>query len=579
MKVDNLSKVYKFEGDLGDVSVLKGISFDVDQGEILGIIGRSGSGKSTLMRILRGVETFDSGHIVIDDLDITPDSDPGVVRQQKQITAIHLQRDFGLWTESALNNVAKRVYSRKMGYEALPTKHDSERDEVMAEAMEYLRLVGLENKASHLATLLSGGEKQRLLIARQLAKKPQLLLLDEPATMACPSTKQEVLDAVTNVNKVLGITVVVVSHLPEIHGYLADRMIWLESGEIKANGQPKQIIEQFLSGLNEPDPLSPRASINPAIKVEGIYKRNYLVGPGEVLNIKDLNFEIREGEITSLIGSSGAGKTTVLKIIEGLIPPKEGSVLYRYGDDWVDMTEYSRKRMVVRRNLGIMYQEFALSPGETVLEQIAYKLGVKGQSVIEYARNVAEELEISDTLLDVLYTLTDMQEDEAKAVLDKVGLKTDIFDELFPRFPSTEARKYAEPVFRVLGLDLSVLNKYPHQLSGGEKVRVSLALLLAINPKILILDEPFGDIDPITLRDVSNAIKRINAQFGTTILLVSHHVDLVREISHRAILFENGDVIMDGDPNQVCDFFISRCNASYLEHDYLRKSTILAEKA
>ncbi|MHC1631719.1 MAG: ATP-binding cassette domain-containing protein [Methanotrichaceae archaeon] len=568
LNVENLSKVYRLEND--SIKALKDLSFNANQGEILGIIGRSGSGKSTLMKVLRGIETFDSGRIKIDDLEITPESDPEVVHQQRQITAIHLQRDFGLWTESALKNVVRRVYSRHTGYEALPTKYDSQRDEVMAEAMEYLKLVGLEKKSGHLATILSGGEKQRLLIARQLAKKPKLLLLDEPATMACPATKQTVLDVVKNANKELGITVLVVSHLPEVHKYLADRLIWLEGGEIKSQGDPDQVLSQFLSLLNEPEQLVSRPSAQPVIKVENLYKRNYLFSTGEVLNIKDLNFEIREGEITSLIGSSGAGKTTILKIIQGLALPDEGSVLYLHGDHWVDMTEFSRERMEVRRNLGIMYQEFALSPGETVLEQIGYKLGVKGQAVIEYARKVADDLDIGDRILDVLYTLTDMKEDEAKTVLDRLGLTTEIFDNLFPRFPATEARKYAEPVFKVLDLGLDVLDKYPHQLSGGEKVRVSLALILATNPKILILDEPFGDIDPITLRDVSNAIKRVNARYSTTILLVSHHVDFVREISHRVILIENGNITMDGDPDHVCDTFVSKCDAPYLKHHQLK---------
>jgi len=564
LQVENLSKVYQLKDH--QVEALKGVSFTTEEGEILGIVGKSGSGKSTLMKILRGVETFDSGRIEIDGLEIMPDSGEEIMQKQRLVTAIHLQRDFGLWTESALNNVAKRVYSRKTGYETIPTKYDPEYEDVMAEAMEYLKVVGLQKKAKQLATILSGGEKQRLLIARQLAKKPKLLLLDEPATMACPATKQEVLDAIKNVNLKLGITTVVVSHLPEVHRYLANRLIWLDKGEIRDEGEPEEVLDRFLSLLGEADPLAPRPDAPPAIKVVGLYKRNYLVGTGEVLRIEDLNLDIREGEITSLIGSSGTGKTTLLKIIQGLARPDEGSVLYKLADSWVDMVEYSRERVEVRRNLGIMYQEFALAPRETVLEQIGYKLGVKGQDVIEHARRMANELGISDKVLDVIYALTDMTEEDAKAVLDKLGLTTEVSVELFPRFPSTEAKKYAEPVFKVLDLDLSVLDKYPHQLSGGEKVRVSLALLLASNPKILVLDEPFGDIDPITLRDVSNAIKRINAEFGTTILLVSHHVDFVREISHRAVLIDDGAVFMDGDPAQVCDIFVSRCDASYLKH-------------
>ena len=575
LQVENLYKVYHLKDR--QVEALKGVSFTARDGEILGIVGKSGSGKSTLMKILRGVESFDTGRVEIDGLVITPESDPDTVRAQRQITAIHLQRDFGLWTESALNNVVKRVYSRKTGYEMIPTEYDLGYDEVMSEAMEYLKVVGLEKKAKQLATILSGGEKQRLLIARQLAKKPKVLLLDEPATMACPATKQEVLDAIKNVNRELGITTLVVSHLPEVHRYLADRLIWLDQGEIRDEGDTDGVLERFLSLIGEADPLVPRHDSPPAIRVVDLRKRNYLVGTGEVLRIEDLNLDIREGEITSLIGASGSGKTTLLKIVQGIAKPDEGSVFYRLGDGWVDMVEYSRDRMEVRRNLGIMYQEFALMPRETVLEQIGYKMGVKGQDVIDHARKVAEELGISDKVLDVIYSLTDMTEDDAKGVLEKLGLTTGVFEELFPRFPATEARRYAEPIFEVMDLEISVLDKYPSELSGGEKVRVSLALVLASNPKILILDEPFGDIDPITLREVSNAIKRINTEFGTTILLVSHHVDFVREISHRAVLIDAGAVLADGDPEEVCDLFISRCDAPYLRE--VSRKTAPAEKA
>ena len=575
LQVENLYKVYSLKDR--QVEALKGVSFTARDGEILGIVGKSGSGKSTLMKILRGVESFDSGRVEIDGLVITPESDQETVKAQRQITAIHLQRDFGLWTESALNNVVKRVYSRKTGYEMIPTEYDLGYDEVISEAMEYLKVVGLEKKAKQLATILSGGEKQRLLIARQLAKKPKVLLLDEPATMACPSTKQEVLDAIKNVNRELGITTLVVSHLPEVHRYLADRLIWLDQGEIRDEGDTHAVLDRFLSLIGEADPLAPRRDAPPAIRVVDLRKRNYPVGTGEVLRIEDLNLDIREGEITSLIGASGSGKTTLLKIVQGIAKPDEGSVFYRLGDGWVDMVEYSRERMEVRRNLGIMYQEFALMPRETVLEQIGYKMGVKGQDVIDHARKVAEELGISDKVLDVIYSLTDMTEDDAKGVLEKLGLTTGIFEELFPRFPATEARRYAEPIFEVMDLEISVLDKYPSELSGGEKVRVSLALVLASNPKILILDEPFGDIDPITLREVSNAIKRINAEFGTTILLVSHHVDFVREISHRAVLIDAGAVLADGDTKEVCDLFISRCDAAYLQE--VPRKTAPAEKA
>jgi methyl coenzyme M reductase system subunit A2 len=567
LQIENLSKTYRLMDR--DVVALKNVSFTARPGEILGLVGKSGGGKSTLMKILRGMESFDSGKIIMDGITITPDSSDEEVRAQMAGTAIHLQRDFALWTETALKNVVRRVYSRKTGFEVLPIPENADYDEMYHEAMYYLRLVGLESKANHLATILSGGEKQRLLIARQLAKKPRILLLDEPATMACPTTKQEVLDAVKNVKDELGLTIIVVSHLPEIHEYLADRLIWLENGEIVADGKPREILDRFMAGIGQMEPLAARSNASPMIKVRGLSKRCCQICTGEVLstlNMENLNFDINEGEITSFIGNSGGGKTTLLKIMQGVKLPDEGEVYYRYGDKWVDMMTYSPERMLVRQTLGIMYQEFALYAGETILDQIAYQMGIKGNDVIEHARAVSEELGISDKVLDIIYTMTDMAEEDAKAALEALKLTRDIFKELFPRFPTTEARRFAEPIFRLLSLDPEVMWCLPDQLSGGERVRASLAILLAARPKILILDEPFGDIDPITLREVSNAIKKINREFGTTIILVSHHVDLVREVSHRAILIENGALVADGDPADICCTFLSRCNAPYLKY-------------
>lgn len=566
LQIENLSKTYRLKDR--DIEALKNISFTAQPGEILGIIGKSGGGKSTLMKILRGMESFDSGKIVMDGVTITPDSSEKEVRTQMAETAIHLQRDFALWTESALNNMVRRIHSRKTGFEVLPIPSDTDFDEMYKEGLYYLELVGLEKKASHLATILSGGEKQRLLIARQLAKKPKILLLDEPATMACPATKQEVLDAIKNVQDKIGLTIVVVSHLPEIHEYLADRLIWLEKGEIIAIGKPKEILKRFLAGIGKSEPLAPKRDLGPLIKVRGLFERSCQVCTGavlEVLRMENLNFDINKGDITSFIGNSGGGKTTLLKIMQGVSTPDEGAVYYRYGDEWVDMLSYSPQRMNVRRTLGVMYQEFALYAGETIIDQISYQMGIKSNEVIEYARSVAEEMGISDKVLDVIYAMTDMSEEDVKAALESLGLTRSIFNDLFPRFPNTEAQKFAEPIFDMISLEREAMWKLPRQLSGGELVRASLAILLAAKPEVMILDEPFGDIDPITLREVSNTIKKINSEFGTTIILVSHHVDLVKEVSHRAILMESGALIADGDPDEVCNAFLTSCNAPYLK--------------
>ncbi|MEA3324519.1 MAG: ATP-binding cassette domain-containing protein [Euryarchaeota archaeon] len=566
LEVNNIAKEYIIGTE--KIRALDGVSFNVNEGEIVGLIGRSGGGKSTLLNIIRGFETFDEGTLKLDELLVTPDSGSDIFLKLKQITAIHLQRSFALWSDYVVNDVLRKIYSLRIGYEGLPPADLPEYDDLVEEAMVYVRMVGLQEKAKHVDYVLSGGEKQRVIIARQLAKKPKILLLDEPATMACPATKQEILDTLKKVNSETKLTMLCASHLPEIHRYLVDRLIWLDGGKVILEGDPEYVLTEFLKEMPDPIPLS---KIEPGkreavIKVEDVSHRFYLISiSGETLRFDSLNFNINKGEITSIIGPSGAGKTVLWNMLCGFLFPKEGKVLYRQDDEWVNMSQYHKKRMEIRRRVGVMFQEFALSPHETIVDQLAFKLGVKGQHVIAEAQERAEELGITEHVLDTIYQIVDMPETGAKDKLESLGFSPDIFGMLFPRFPRTETVKYAESVFGALDLPMDVLDKYPQELSGGEKVRAMLAITLAPKPDILLLDEPFGDLDPITLRDITNSLKRINAEFGTTILLISHHLNFVREVSHRTILIDDGEFITEGKPDVICDELVKRSGAAYLQ--------------
>ncbi|MDP3066687.1 MAG: ABC transporter ATP-binding protein [Methanobacteriaceae archaeon] len=566
--VKNLSKTYEIE-DGGKIPALKDVNFQVEKGEIVGIIGTSGSGKSTLLRILRGVESFDEGEINMGDLTVKHDSTPYYSRKLREATAIHLQRSFGLWAETAIQNVLRKLYGAKYGDEGM-TDFEHAYDEFGDEAREILRLVGLEHKAEHFSPVLSGGEKQRLIMARQLAKKPEVLLLDEPATMSCPKTKQEILDAIKNINQELGVTVILVSHLPEVHRYLSQKLILMEDGRVKDEGTPSEVIEKFLTGMDpEEDGRDPKNVGPTVVKVNDLKRSFYLLKGGHVLTMKDISFEVKEAEILSFIGPSGAGKTVLLRMIAGLDQPDGGEASFKLDGQWVDMHLPGIERMAIRRQMGFMHQEFSLTHHATIRDQIAHRLGVKNEMVIDAAKKKAEEMGISDQVLDVLYQLTDLPENEAKYRLEKIGLSAEILDELFPGFPEKEVRKYATPIFEALDLPLKILERRSYELSGGQKVRATLALVLASQPRLLFLDEPFGDLDPITLRMVSNSLKRINQQFETTMIMVSHHVDFIEEVATRAIMLEEGEIISQGDTNVLCDEFIKRCKATYLESEVI----------
>jgi methyl coenzyme M reductase system subunit A2 len=193
---------------------------------------------------------------------------------------------------------------------------------------------------------------------------------------------------------------------------------------------------------------------------------------------------------------------------------------------------------------------------------LKYRLGIKGEKAIANAKLKSKELGISPKVVDAIYQLIDLPEAEMKNKLEKLGISEDILKMLFP---AVVDEFHPKDVLRALDLGEEILKKTPAELSGGERVRVALALQLITKPKILLLDEPFGDLDPITLRDVSNYLKKINDEFGTTMVLISHHIQLIKEISDRAILIDEGKIIVDGNPEEVCDTFIERSNSKFLK--------------
>lgn len=394
-------------------------------------------------------------------------------------------------------------------------------------------------------------------IAKIYEKGEGVLLLDEPATMSCPASKQALLEVLKNINDKLNITIIITSHLPEIHEYLCDRCILLENGRVKMEGAPNQIINEFLKDMPEPEQNMGAPKDNNEIEVNNISKRYFVVNGGETLNLKDISFSVKEQEILSIIGPSGTGKSVLLRLLAGLEVPDNGTITI----DGVDLTDYGWERVQLRRKIGIMHQEFSLTHYLTVEQLLKYRQGIKGEGAISNAKLKSAELNISPKTVDAIYQLIDLPEAEMKNKLEKLGISEDIVKLLFPAVVDDF---HPKEVLSALDLDEEILKKTPMELSGGERVRVALALQIISKPKILLLDEPFGDLDPITLREVSNYLKKINNKFGTTIVVISHHIELIKEISHRAILIDENKLIGDGAPEKICNEFIERSCSKFL---------------
>lgn len=560
IKIEHLTKIYKLS-DNNMIKALDDVSFEIKDEEIFGIMGVSGSGKSTLMRILRGVENFDEGTITIDDMKITPENYSQYQNSLKEKTAIHLQRSFGLWSKTALENIIHKLVGLKNGDETQTYIDDEIREEFKDEALDLLETVGLKEKANHFAPVLSGGEKQRLVLARQLAKKPKILLLDEPATMSSPKIKEDILKTIKRINEKYNTTVIIVSHQPEIQAELADRLLLLYNGHIKNIGNTPDIIKEFLSEEEPEYPIADLPRNEPIIKVHNLTKDFYLFKGGHVLTIDNINFNVNKGEILSVVGPSGAGKTAILRMIAGFDLPDQGTIEIKCEDGiWTKMNEYGENRMKIRQNMGFMHQDFALSPHTTIIRQMTTRLSPKIKDIFENAVQKADELGLSKETLDIIYQLTDLPRSEAVEKLEKVNLGPEVLDLLFPPIDQEEVIKYMAPIFEALDLPLPLLNRQFEELSGGQKVRVAIAAVLASHPEILILDEPFGDLDPVTLRTVANSLKKINEELKTTIILVSHTMEFVEEVSTRSILIEDGNLVDEGEPQNIVEEFMKKEN-------------------
>ncbi|MEG9195374.1 MAG: ATP-binding cassette domain-containing protein [Candidatus Methanoglobus sp.] len=538
VQVRNLVKSYT----LSSGKTLKALELDhleVKRGELVGLLGKSGSGKTTLLRILRGAERFDEGEVVVDGIRLTPESTRGDFKSVMEKTAIHLQRSFGLWSEKVVENVIRALAYPRLGEEVLPDWDEVLYEELHEEAMKLLEIVDLKHKAECWAEILSGGEKQRLTLARQLAKKPSILLLDEFGTMTCPETRKKAIETIKRVNQELGMTVLFSSHMPEIHRELATRVVLLDRGKIVDEGDAEEMISKFLKEL-EPPIMKRRRIGGEVVRLENVRKRYYVVPGGQTLDMKNVSFSIRRGEIVGFIGRSGSGKTVLVRLISGLELPDEGVVMLRPERKWVDFSKFGKKSVEVRRKIGVLHQEFALPFWAKVSELMAYKIRIKRESAVQEAMKRAEELGMSESLFDAIYRLTDLPKEEAEIRLRRLGLPYGIIKELFPE--SSEDLSAIYPLLERMNLPADILERQSHELSGGEAVRLGIALASITKPKILILDEPFGDIDPVTLRKVANFLKEMNHRDRTTMIVVSHQHDLVKEIADRIFLVEDGRV-------------------------------------
>ncbi|RJS73375.1 ATP-binding cassette domain-containing protein [Methanophagales archaeon] len=351
--------------------------------------------------------------------------------------------------------------------------------------------------------------------------------------------------------------------MPEVHRYLCDRLLMMDKGKVVEDGDTETVIKHFLAPIEPVKPLAPiKDEKNAVVWIDGAWKKYDMVTHHTLIRtieMQDINIKIPRGEILGIIGPSAMGKTVLMRLLGGFEKPDRGHILIRIGTvDFANIAEYGKRSIEARSKLGIIHQEFALPPYQLVQDLFARKIGLKKLEMINQAMAKAKEFGISDVTMDVLLRLADLPEAEAKGRLRELGFEIDVLDDLFPKLPVREAFKAAEPYLKAVNLPEDIFTRYISETSVGEEIRLAIATLMASNCEILLLDEPFGDIDPISLRVVTNSLKELNREFDTTMLVVSHQLDVIRELTHEAILIDEGVVAMRDKPDEVCDAFIER---------------------
>jgi methyl coenzyme M reductase system subunit A2 len=329
-----------------------------------------------------------------------------------------------------------------------------------------------------------------------------ILLADEPTGTLDPQTAELVHDALIKTVKDKDMAMVVTSHWPEAIEKLTDEAIWLDGGTIKAIGNPPDIVEGFMQEYDVVRSEGIEVG-QPIIRLKNVKKYFFSVVRGVVKAVDGVDLEINEKEIFALVGLSGAGKTTTSRMIAGITPPTDGLVEIRIGDEFVDMSvsgEGGKGRATPY--IGILHQEYTLYPFDTILRNLTTCIGMK--------------------------------------------------------MPAELAKIKAIQVLRSAGFsdkDMErILYSYPEQLSTGEKQRVAFAQVLIKEPRIIILDEPTGTMDPITKMSVAQAVIDSRRDLGETFVVVSHDMDFVLNCCDRAALMEMGKVVTIGTPEEIVGY-------------------------
>jgi len=521
IKVDNLYFKYSEESVK---NVLDGVSVTIEQGSFTAVLGHNGSGKSTLAKHLNAILLPSGGTVYVEDMNTADEK-----------LLIKIRQTVGMVFQNPDNQIVATIVEDDIAF--APENIGVPPTEIIRRVDDAIKAVGMEKYRHYAPHLLSGGQKQRIAIAGVLAMRPKYIVLDEPTAMLDPIGRREVMATLKRLNRENGITVVLITHNMD-EAAQADRVIVMNDGHIEMDGTPKQIFTQVdkikALGLDVPQvteliyelnkcglalpedvltpkeaeavlaPLVNKGEVNsipmhkhpkdtPAIDIENIVYDYSVGGPYQKRALDDITMYIPKGKIVGIIGHTGSGKSTLVQHFNGILKPTGGRVLI----DGTDICDKHTSMKQIRSEVGVVFQypEHQLFE-ETVRADIAF--GPKNQGLSE------QEVE-----------------QRVKDAAKSVGLSEGLFD------------------------------KSPFDLSGGQKRRVAIAGVIAMHPKVLVLDEPTAGLDPKGREDILKQIKNMHKELGITIIIVSHGMEDIANTASLIYVLNDGRVAMHGTPLEV----------------------------
>jgi ABC-type branched-subunit amino acid transport system ATPase component len=516
----------------GPVQVLFGVDVEIQQNEIVALLGTNGAGKSTLLKAVSGLVKPSAGRVEYFGKDITGKA----ANQTAAMGLIQMPGGKGIFpTLSVAENLKLACWLLRKDKKAAAAARD--------EVMELFPI--LSKRANQLAGNLSGGEQQMLSLAQVFINRPQILLIDELSLGLAPAIVGELTDVVHTIHQ-QGVTIIVVEQSVNVALTLAQRAIFMEKGQVRFEGPTSDLLERpdilrsvFIAGDGpegadeEPEPdETPVADVNettempaadvdvpkegtPVLETRGLVKRF-----GGITAVNGVDLQLHEHQVLGLVGQNGAGKTTLFDIISGFLTADEGQILYR-GTDVTEWPAHER----ARNRLGRSFQDARLYPMLTVAETITVSL----------ERHLASR--------DIV----------AAAMRLPAALDSEM----------VAAERVAE-LTELMGLD-GYRDTLVGELSTGTRRVVELACILAQDPAVLLLDEPSGGVAQKETEALGPLLKRVQSVTGCAIMVIEHDMPLLRSICDEMYALELGGVIANGTPEYVLNH--PRVIESYLGTD------------